>query len=122
MNGFFKDIKKLNFNVIKHLKKYKFNLLIQELYNFIWNDFCDIYIELSKIYLKDRKNFKEISNNFSYIFKLILNLINPIIPFVSEKISKDLNYVNSNLFSELLSNKINRKIEKKKNNRILYDH
>ena len=117
----FQRYKETQFNVIKHLKKYKFNLLIQELYNFIWNDFCDIYIELSKIYLKDRKNFKEISNNFSYIFKLILNLINPIIPFVSEKISKDLNYVNSNLFSELLSNKINRKIEKK-NNRILYDH
>ena len=110
----FQRYKETQFNVIKHLKKYKFNLLIQELYNFIWNDFCDIYIELSKIYLKDRKNFKEISNNFSYIFKLILNLINPIIPFVSEKISKDLNYVNSNLFSELLSNKINRKIEKKK--------
>ena len=38
--------------VIKHLKNYKFNLLVQELYHFIWNDFCDIYIELAKIYLK----------------------------------------------------------------------
>ena len=52
-----------------------------------------VYIELSKIYLKDKKNFDEISNNFSYVFKLVLNLINPVIPFVSEKISRDLNYV-----------------------------
>ena len=75
-------------NVIKHLNNFKFNLLVQELYHFIWNDFCDVYIELSKIYLKDKKNFDEISNNFSYVFKLVLNLINPVIPFVSEKYLK----------------------------------
>ena len=100
--------------VIKHLKNYKFNLLIKELYHFIWNDFCDIYIELSKIYLKDKRNFAEISNNFSYIFKLVLNLINPIIPFVSEKISKDLNYVNSDLYSEQFVKNFKRKLFKNK--------
>ena len=100
--------------VVKHLKNYKFNLLVQELYSFIWNDFCDLYIELSKIYLKEKKNFKEISNNFSYIFKLVLNLINPIIPFVSEKISRDLNYVQKDLYSEQFPQKLERKINKKK--------
>ena len=56
------------------------------------------YIELSKIYLKDKKNFYEISYNFNFIFANILNLINPIIPFVSEKISKDLGYTTKSLF------------------------
>ena len=100
-------------NVIKHLNNFKFNLLVQELYHFIWNDFCDVYIELSKIYLKDKKNFDEISNNFSYVFKLVLNLINPVIPFVSEKISKDLNYVKSSLFSEKFVIKNEKKVLKK---------
>ena len=103
-------------NVIKHLKNFKFNLLVQELYHFIWNDFCDVYIELSKIYLKDKKNFDEISNNFSYVFKLVLNLINPVIPFVSEKISKDLNYVKSSLFSEKFVIKNEKKVLKKGSN------
>ncbi len=103
-------------NVIKHLNNFKFNLLVQELYHFIWNDFCDVYIELSKIYLKDKKNFDEISNNFSYIFKLVLNLINPVIPFVSEKISKDLNYVKSSLFSEKFVIKNEKKVLKKGSN------
>ena len=103
-------------NVIKHLKNFKFNLLVQELYHFIWNDFCDVYIELSKIYLKDKKNFDEISNNFSYVFKLVLNLINPVIPFVSEKISKDLNYVKSSLFSEKFVIKNEKKVLKKDSN------
>jgi len=100
--------------VIKHLKNFKFNLLVQELYHFVWNDFCDVYIELSKIYLKDKKNFEEISNNFSFIFKIVLNLVNPLIPFVSEKISKDLNYTKKNLYLEELANKNERKVFKKK--------
>ena len=100
--------------MIKHLKDFKFNLLVQELYHFVWNDFCDVYIELSKIYLKDKKNFEEISNNFSFILKLVLNLVNPLIPFVSEKISKDLSYTKKNLYLEELANKNERKVFKKK--------
>ena len=45
---------------------------------------------------------------------MVLNLINPIIPFVSEKISRDLNYVSSNLYDELFTQKFERKIIKKK--------
>ncbi len=90
-------------NVLKHLGKYKFNLIISDLYHFIWSDFCDLYIEFSKFYLKDKKNFSEISSNFSYIFKNILNLINPIIPFVTEKISKDLGYSSESLYHKEFS-------------------
>ena len=110
----FDRYKETEVKVIKHLKNFKFNLLVQELYHFVWNDFCDVYIELSKIYLKDKKNFEEISNNFSFIFKLVLNLVNPLIPFVSEKISKDLNYTKKNLYLEELANKNERKVFKKK--------
>ena len=110
----FDRYKETEIKVIKHLKNFKFNLLVQELYHFVWNDFCDVYIELSKIYLKDKKNFEEISNNFSFIFKLVLNLVNPLIPFVSEKISKDLNYTTKNLYLEELANKNERKVFKNK--------
>ena len=39
-------------NITKSISNFKFNLLISELYQFIWNDFCDLYIELSKFSLK----------------------------------------------------------------------
>ena len=55
--------------VIKNLEDYKFNLVISELYQFIWNDFCDLYLELSKFYLKEDKNKNEISGTFNYVFK-----------------------------------------------------
>ena len=57
---------------------------------------------MSKFSLKinEKKTTDEISNNFSYIFKGILNMINPVIPFVTEKISLELNYVSSSLYNE----------------------
>ena len=86
--------------ILKNLSEYKFNLLLNELYHFVWNDFCDLYLEFCKIYLKDEKNKKEISSNFSQLFKIILNFLNPIIPFVTEEISLKLKFTNNSLFSE----------------------
>ena len=101
--------------VLKNLKKYKFNLIISDLYHFIWNDFCDLYIELCKYYLKKGENEKkEISLNFSFTFKNILNLINPIIPFVTEKLSRELNYINGSLYDQEINKKKNKTINKKK--------
>ena len=86
--------------ILKNLSEYKFNLLLNELYHFVWNDFCDLYLEFCKIYLRDEKNKKEISSNFSQLFKSILNFLNPIIPFVTEEISFKLKFTNNSLFSE----------------------
>ena len=92
--------------ILKNLNEFKFNLLLNELYHFVWNDFCDLYLEFCKIYLKDEKNKKEISSNFSQVFKEILNFLNPIIPFVTEEISLKLKFSNSSLFSETLENNL----------------
>src|SRR5690606_4670245 len=40
--------------VIKHMEKYEFNIVGNELYAFIWNDFCDWYIEFSKINMSNQ--------------------------------------------------------------------
>ena len=95
-------------NVVKSLKNFKFNLLINELYQFVWNDFCDLYIELSKYSIRNSdESFKaEISNNFNYIFKQVLNMINPVIPFVTEKISMELGYSSKSLYHSTLENEI----------------
>ena len=92
--------------VIKNLESFKFNLVISDLYHFIWNDFCDLYIELSKNYLKEKKNKEEISGTFNYIFCKSLNLINPVIPFITEKIGKDLGYIKKSFFNELINKDI----------------
>ncbi|WP_125766592.1 valine--tRNA ligase [Lapidilactobacillus wuchangensis] len=58
------------------------------LYNFIWNDFCDWYIEMSKAVLNgDDQHAQELKRqNLLYVLDQILRLMHPIMPFVTEKI------------------------------------
>ena len=67
--------------VRKHMDKYEFNIVGTELYSFIWNDYCDWYIELSK---GDMSN-----TNKSVLLKVltdILKLLHPFMPYVTEEI------------------------------------
>ena len=97
--------------VIKNLENFKFNLMISELYQFMWSDFCDFYIELSKNYLKEDKNKKEISNVFNFIFSRSLNLINPVIPFITDKLGKELGFIEDSFYNVKLNIDLNFKFK-----------
>ncbi|MDC3091104.1 valine--tRNA ligase [Rickettsiales bacterium] len=91
--------------VISYLEKFQFNYATDKLYQFIWNDFCDLYIELIKPYLKDKKYFSEVNSTFSWIFINILNLSNPFLPFITEEISFRLGFTKEfNLFEKNYQN------------------
>ena len=65
----------------KHMDKYEFNVVGSELYNFIWNDFCDWYIELSKFNMSDTTKSVLLK-----VLTYILKLIHPFMPYVTEEI------------------------------------
>ena len=67
----------------KHMEKYEFNVVGSELYSFIWDNFCDWYIELSKHNMNNTTK--------SVLLKVltdILKLLHPFMPFVTEEIYK----------------------------------
>lgn len=74
--------------VIRLFDEYKFGEAGRELYNFIWNDFCDWYIEISKVALnsenEELKTRKQA--NLVWILDQTLRLLHPIMPFVTEKL------------------------------------
>ncbi|RMC41327.1 valine--tRNA ligase [Lactobacillus sp. ESL0233] len=74
--------------VIRLFDEYKFGEAGRELYNFIWNDFCDWYIEVSKVALNsnDAQLKTRKQNNLIWILDQILRLLHPIMPFVTEKL------------------------------------
>ena len=74
--------------VEKNIKDYRFDEAARNIYQFVWHSYCDWYVELSKtiLYSKDQKAIKEVREVSSYIFKQILILIHPFIPFVTEEI------------------------------------
>ncbi|PIQ96587.1 MAG: valine--tRNA ligase [Nitrospinae bacterium CG11_big_fil_rev_8_21_14_0_20_56_8] len=73
--------------VNRALEEFKFNEAALSLYRFIWNEFCDWYIELSKIHLSQGGNERAASQNvLSHVLETSLRLLHPFMPFITEEI------------------------------------
>ncbi|MFI3256075.1 MAG: valine--tRNA ligase [Psittacicella sp.] len=72
----------------KHLDNFRFDLSANTIYEFIWNQFCDWYLEFAKINLNSNNKDKIKSTKYTLIYVLngILKLAHPIIPFITEEI------------------------------------
>ena len=72
------------------MESYRFDLASQQLYEFIWNEYCDWYVELSKPTLwDDEKNSENAqATRFVLIFILekTLRLLHPFMPFITEEV------------------------------------
>tara|TARA_B110000259_G_scaffold12308_1_gene13182 strand:+ start:1 stop:1053 length:1053 start_codon:yes stop_codon:yes gene_type:complete len=75
-------------NIEKNLKDYRFDEAAKNAYQFAWHSYCDLYLELSKtiLFSEDEKAKDEVRVVSAYIFKQILILLHPFIPFVTEEI------------------------------------
>lgn len=74
--------------VTRLFDEFQFGEAGREMYNFIWNDFCDWYIEISKVALNGTDEIlkKHKQDKLVWILDQILRLIHPIMPFVTEKL------------------------------------
>ncbi len=79
-------------NVTKNMERYELSMVGNELYNFVWNDFCSWYIELSKatLYSEDQKVVDSTKAVLYTVMVNILKLLSPFMPFVTEEIYLDL--------------------------------
>ena len=68
--------------VTKNMESYEFNNAGGELYSFIWSDFCDSYIEMSKFSL-DNVSTK---STLCYAISAILKMLHPFMPYVTDEI------------------------------------
>lgn len=78
--------------VTKNLEKYEIGLATNKLYDFVWSEFCDWYIELVKpiLYSTNEDAKKSTLTVLVYVLETILKLLHPVIPFVTEKIYQSL--------------------------------
>ena len=74
--------------VEKNIKDYRFDEASRIAYQFVWHSFCDWYLEMAKtiLYSDNKSSIKEIKEVSAYIFKEILILMHPFIPFITEEI------------------------------------
>ena len=68
--------------VTKNMESYEFNNAGGELYNFIWSDFCDSYIEMSKFSLDSVST----QSTLCYAISAILKMLHPFMPYVTDEI------------------------------------
>ena len=75
-------------NVNVNMDKFEFGNVGSELYDFIWNDFCSWYIELSKETLNGNDSVlkKATQDTLIYVLNSIVRLLHPFMPFVTEEI------------------------------------
>ena len=99
-----------------NIKEYRFDEAARNIYQFVWHYYCDWYLELSKtiLYSNDKSSIKEVRDVSGNIFKEILILIHPFIPFVTEEIWLKNKLDNSGKNYLMLSNWVSAKINKGK--------
>lgn len=95
-------LNKLKKEVKSNLDKYELGLAAQKVYEFIWEDYCDWYIEMVKSRLYgDNKGLKESAQNvLVVVLKDTLKLLHPFMPFITEEIWQHLPGINKALILE----------------------
>lgn len=73
-------------------ERYEFGEVGRSLYNFIWDDFCDWYIEMSKLplYGEDEEAKKMTRSVLAYVLDNTMRLLHPFMPFITEEIWQNL--------------------------------
>ena len=72
----------------ENMEKYELGVAIQKIYDFIWDDYCDWYIELTKarLYGENAESKRTAEQVLLYVLDQMLRLMHPFMPFVTEEI------------------------------------
>ncbi len=74
--------------VIAHINEYRLDLAAQDLYEFIWNEYCGWYLELTKPVLQKGEAGEQNATRYTllYVLERGLRTLHPIMPFITEEI------------------------------------
>jgi len=89
--------------VEKHLSDYRLDLMSQTLYEFVWHDYCDWYLELSKPLLDHQETRPGCEATLIKVLSEILTLLHPIIPFITEEIFEQCRSLNDDKSERLIT-------------------
>jgi valyl-tRNA synthetase len=83
-----------------NLRKFRFNDAAHVLYEFVWHQYCDWYVEYSKdsLYGQDAARRAEVLKVMHYVFANSLKLLHPFMPFLTEELWHEMGYGGENDF------------------------
>ncbi len=69
----------------KHIQAYRLDLAAHSVYEFIWNEYCDWFIEMSKPLMKQADN-TSVRHTLLSVLEIAMRLLHPLMPFITEEI------------------------------------
>ena len=79
------ELNETNKGVSQALSAYRFNEAADKLYHFIWNTYCDWYLEFIKPVLAESDESRQVA---SYVLHQALHLLHPVMPFITEELNE----------------------------------
>ena len=77
-------------DVTENMDKYELGIAVQKVYDFIWEEFCDWYIEIAKVRLYKKEEDPKAANAVLWVLKTVLanalKMLHPYMPFITEEI------------------------------------
>ena len=85
-------LNKLILEITNNIENYDLGVALDKIYNFMWNEFCDWYIEMAKVrlYGEDEKEKVQVSYVLNEVFTNCLKLLHPFMPFITSEIYDNL--------------------------------
>ena len=82
------EVVKVKTEIESAIENYRFNEAANAVYGFVWGNFCDWYLELSKPVLQDgdSADADEVRQTTSWALEQILTLLNPFMPYITEEL------------------------------------
>ncbi|MEK7543227.1 MAG: valine--tRNA ligase [Patescibacteria group bacterium] len=74
----------------KNIESFELSVVLKELYDFFWHDFCDEYLEVSKMQLKENGTEKTTREILTYALFESMKMLHPFMPFVTEAVYQKL--------------------------------
>ncbi|MDR1890095.1 MAG: valine--tRNA ligase, partial [Zoogloeaceae bacterium] len=80
-------LQKLAADMAQHFTDYRFDLAAQSLYRFVWDEFCDWYLEIAKVEMAGGEaGARAARHTLAHTLETVLRLAHPLIPFITEEL------------------------------------